>query len=179
MSVGALYITVGIPGCGKSTFIESRTNDEGWTIISTDLIRQELTGDMSDQSRNDEVFEIFYERIRRTLEAGWPVIVDATNLRQKYRDVLLGVAYLVGVEHLYAYRFAISNDFETCQQRNLSRGRVVPEDVMRRFHKNFLEECDADQLEREGWQVLYPTPTLPMETPNVGRTDDRESATRT
>lgn len=175
MTVGALYITVGIPGCGKTTFLESQSEDEAWSIVSTDRMREELTGDMSDQSRNDEVFDALYTKIRTHLSAGWPVAVDATNLRQEYREVLKAIADEVDAD-TYAYRFAISNDFDTCQQRNMSRDRVVPEPIMRRFHKTFIEECDADQLEREGWHVLYPMFGDPNDTrPTGGETSTEET----
>ena len=52
-----LILPIGISGSGKSTWINSLDKDK-YTIISPDMIRKELTGDVSDNSRNLEIFKI-------------------------------------------------------------------------------------------------------------------------
>ena len=73
-----LYVLVGLSGSGKSTLAAQR--DANTVIVSSDAIREELTGEIEDQSRNNEVFEIFHQRIRKNLEEGKNAIADATNL---------------------------------------------------------------------------------------------------
>lgn len=65
MSRPKLYVMCGLSGSGKSTIAKQITNDNPDTvIISTDMIREQLTGEIGDQSQNDEVFEIFHTLIR-------------------------------------------------------------------------------------------------------------------
>ena len=61
-----LYVLVGLSGSGKSTLAaQLAESDENTVIVSSDAIREELTGKIEDQSRNNEVFEIFHQRIRK------------------------------------------------------------------------------------------------------------------
>ncbi len=54
LDLPSFIMTVGISGSGKSSWIKS-VGDENTKIISPDKIRFDLTGDVSDQSRNAEV----------------------------------------------------------------------------------------------------------------------------
>ena len=56
-----VIIPIGISGSGKSRLYEKRYKD--YEIISPDLIRKELTGDISNQKRNKEVFQIALKRV--------------------------------------------------------------------------------------------------------------------
>lgn len=50
----------GLSGSGKSTIAAHIANDNPNTIIvSSDAIREELTGNYEDQEHNEEVFKIF------------------------------------------------------------------------------------------------------------------------
>jgi hypothetical protein len=57
---------VGIPGCGKSTYLR-KVNSPNVLIVCPDDIRRELTGDISDQSRNGDVWVAAEERIKSGL----------------------------------------------------------------------------------------------------------------
>ena len=70
-----LLITVGISGSGKTTF---RNTLENFKCVSPDDIRKEITGNISDQSKNNEVWIKAYERLRTYLECGFDVIFDST-----------------------------------------------------------------------------------------------------
>ena len=66
----SLYVMCGLSGSGKSTIAkEYQKKIPGSVIISSDEIREELCdGDRADQSKNNEVFRIFHDRIRKNLE---------------------------------------------------------------------------------------------------------------
>ncbi|MCS7316940.1 MAG: AAA family ATPase, partial [Candidatus Dojkabacteria bacterium] len=81
-----LVLPIGISGSGKSTWINSIPNK---TVISLDEIRKELTGDISDQSKNREVVEIAKDRLVEALSKGGLVIFDATNVNTKLRNDLI------------------------------------------------------------------------------------------
>lgn len=144
-----LRITVGIPGCGKSTWCEQQ---DGFLTLSSDALRIELLGDVARQDANREIFAQLENRAVIALNKGESVIIDATNLQPKNRKGWMQKAELMEVP-AYAYRFEVSEDYAECQARNLARERQVPEDVMKRFHNLFNLNCSVETLEREGWVV--------------------------
>lgn len=127
MHVPSLFIPVGIPGCGKSTWAETFLDSA--VIISTDAIRERM-GDINDQSRNGEVFKRFHMGIRVHLAHDADVVADATNLDARARRELVAIAKEEGAKVHLVY-------FSNCDQaviRNAARQeRIVPHDVMTRM----------------------------------------------
>lgn len=80
-----LTILVGPSGAGKSTWIAEYKDEYPMNVISSDDIRQMLTGDFQDQSQNQRVFEIMHETAQTHLRNGLPVTLDATHLRNSDR----------------------------------------------------------------------------------------------
>ena len=59
-----LIVMVGLPGSGKSTYAkELIKKGRADIILSSDAIREELTGDESNQTVNDKVFKLLYQRM--------------------------------------------------------------------------------------------------------------------
>lgn len=133
--MATLFIPVGIPGCGKSTFAESLDT----TIpVSTDAIREAL-GDVNDQSKNNEVFAIFHNMIGIFLKDGISVYADATNLDSESRGRLRGIAQEAGAKtHVLLFR-----NLEQAIRRNAERDRVVPADVMMRMIEKYERSVNA------------------------------------
>jgi predicted kinase len=127
-----LHIFVGLPGSGKSTKAKEMVKQNGNTILlSTDAIRAEL-GDVNDQSKNNEVYEIYYKRAEEALKEGKDVILDATNTTVKSRRVAVERLRKY-VTRIVAHYFNV--DYEVCLYRNNTRDRVVPYDVIKRMYK--------------------------------------------
>ena len=80
---------VGIPGSGKSTYLRTINNDN-LRVVCPDEIRRTLTGNISDQSKNGEVWKLAEEEINTSLSEGKFVILDATNVHTALRRALLG-----------------------------------------------------------------------------------------
>ena len=125
MSKPTLYIMCGLSGSGKSTIATQITNENPNTVIvSSDAIREELTGNENDQSKNEDVFKIFHKRIREYLIKGINVIADATNLTMKSRRAILMNTLGLKVNKICC---VIVKRFEQCKIDNSNRLRVVPE----------------------------------------------------
>jgi len=82
-----LILPIGISGSGKSTWV--RTLPKEYAVVSPDDIRRELTGKVSSQGCNDEVFQIVYSELDRILWDGGRAVLDATNLNTVQRRTLL------------------------------------------------------------------------------------------
>lgn len=78
-----LILPIGISGSGKSYIYNKDYKD--CVQVSPDLIREELTGDISNQSRNKEVFKLAFERVDEYLNKGQDVFFDATNVNKSQR----------------------------------------------------------------------------------------------
>jgi predicted kinase len=134
--MATLLIPVGIPGCGKSHWAEAI----GTAVVSTDMIREYLTGDVNDQSQNDRVFENFYAAIEKGLLLG-NVYADATNLGGMARAELRLIAQRTdATTHLILFR-----NLEQAIRRNAERERVVPSDVMMRMIEKYERAVTAIQ----------------------------------
>ena len=96
-----LVLPIGISGSGKS-YIYNRDYKD-YVQVSPDLIREELTGDISNQTRNKEVFKIAFERVDECIKNGQNVFFDATNTNKvqrknftdKYKGTDVEVVYVV------------------------------------------------------------------------------------
>ena len=128
-----MIMPVGLPGSGKSTWAEKNKDELNAVIHSSDAIRAEF-GDVNDQSKNTDVFQILHSRIKEDLMAGKNVIYDATNLVKKRR-----VAFLDEVGNIPCKKVCVlfATPYDMCLARNLSRDRHVPEDVIERMYQNF------------------------------------------
>lgn len=82
-----LTLMVGPSGAGKSTYAKGLPG-----YISSDELRGEYTGDIRDQSRNDDVFTALHRIAKARLDSGLPVCVDATNLRRRDRLACVALA---------------------------------------------------------------------------------------
>jgi len=129
-----IYVTVGLPASGKSTYCEQYKYNKDWVVLSSDEIRAEL-GDVNDQSKNELVFKILHQRIKDDLRAGKNVIYDATNLSRKKRVHFLNNE-LKGIScEKICVLFA--TPYEFCLANNCARDRHVPEEVLERMYKSF------------------------------------------
>ncbi len=124
---GAVILSVGLPGSGKTTWFKRR----GVAPLSSDLLRSLLFDDATEQRHQDLVFSSLRALLRARLMARMPQnYVDATNLSPKERRHWIRMARDFGYE---AHAVYFDVPLETCMERNRRRQRIVPEDVMHRM----------------------------------------------
>jgi hypothetical protein len=85
-----LTVMVGPSGAGKSTWVAD--NAPHGSVVSSDDLRLQFCGTIEDQSRNDDVFLAMHRIAKARLDSGLPVVIDATNLRQKDRVACASLA---------------------------------------------------------------------------------------
>lgn len=136
-----LFIMVGLSASGKSSIAKGLAEDHKAVIISSDAIREEICDNVSDQSKNEEVFKIFHKRIRKHLYEKTNVIADATNITMKARRAIINNVKKMDVE-IIAY--IVPKRIEECIRDNMDREHPVPEEVIykqeKRFQIPFIEE---------------------------------------
>lgn len=136
MNKPTLICMVGLSGSGKSTKAKEFAKEYGYKIVSSDQIREQYCGDMSNQSRNNIVFQIFYSKIKYALQNGENVIADATFLTKKDRQILFD--NLKGITY-YKEAYVMNKPFGKCIIDNESRLKnVVPHYIMQKQNQKFV-----------------------------------------
>lgn len=105
----SLAVTMGLPGSGKSTRALQWALAEGGVRLRSDVERKRLFGlDAFDSSRDAGLdiydaaataltYDRLIQRARAALSAGYPVVIDAANLRRHERERMLDLAAELGL----------------------------------------------------------------------------------
>lgn len=141
-----LYVLVGLPASGKSTWAMEQCNkNQNIVWLSSDKLREELYNNVNDMEHNNKIFEEMKRRAKNSLNKGFDVIYDATNINSKRRKALLD--QFIGIQKICVY---FAEDLDEVYCRNIARRRVVPEEVLNKMYKSLQVP-----MWHEGWDDIY------------------------
>lgn len=138
-----VFLTVGIPASGKSTFIRKQIKENGGTYVSRDEVRFSIITDEDDYfGKENLVFDTFAQKVQNTIDdenGPEDVYVDATHISRGSRRKILNRLSFGNVKELVWLYFDVSA--ETALARNMSRtGRsLVPETAILSMAENITK----------------------------------------
>jgi predicted kinase len=132
-----LILSIGIAGSGKSTYL--RKHYPLKTIVCPDNIRKEITGNISDISRDNEVWNEVYNQLEKNLEKYNLAVLDATNTTSRYRKSILEkfpdirkIALIFNINPEIAKQRVQHDIMDDIERSN------VPDEVIDRQYQQFL-----------------------------------------
>lgn len=140
-----LYIPIGISGSGKTTL----GNKLKSKVVCPDDIRKELTGNISNQSNNKEVFETAYDKIATYLAGGFDVYFSATNLHckpileliKKYKYNKIVIINMLDSLNPLLCKERVENDLKNKIERSNTLVKITEnEDVIDIQYKKYIEQ---------------------------------------
>ncbi|MDG2991197.1 ATP-binding protein [Candidatus Synechococcus calcipolaris G9] len=147
----AHHLLIGPPASGKSTFADYLClNLPDAVIVATDDIRRLLYGDPRHQGAWPQIEAEVLGQIQRSLQRGFTIIYDATNVQHRYRVQFLRQVRILTPEPWIGWQ--LLTDLETCKQWNHARDRQVPETVIEQMYQDLTQTPPS--LE-EGFRRLY------------------------
>lgn len=114
----------GLPGAGKDTWLANHRPN--LPVVALDDIRDEL--DVTATDNQGQVIQLARERCRKFLRAGESFAFNATNLLRQTRGLWINLFADYGARIELVY---VEPPLETILRQNKSRGRQVPEKVVR------------------------------------------------
>lgn len=150
-----IFVMIGIPGSGKSTWINRNYAVGEDIIVSRDKIRFLLLKDDENYfAHENEVFDRFIEAISfaLTTSSNVRVFADATHLGKKSRKKLLK-ALALDPKYIEINAVYMNTPLNICLERNAQRtGREkIPENVIKNMYEKILSFPAAD----EGFKKIY------------------------
>ena len=146
MSKPTLYMYVGLPGSGKSTYAGFLAEEIKAKVVSSDALRAEWYGSEEIQGNPAKIFAEIERRCFTELSESRSVIMDATNMNAGKRTKFLQKM----PKDINSVCCVMAVPFADCVANDKKRSRSVGEEVIAKMRRNF-------QMPNynEGWTEIW------------------------
>ena len=143
-----LYITVGLPGSGKSTYAKEFIKGKEIEYLSSDSLRAVYGKSEEDQTVTPLVFGHIKRKVDEFLKDGKNVMVDATSVNRKERSDYINTAKKYGAK-VVAIVFKMDRQglIDRNKKRGEQGGRVVPDWVIDKMLNKFEEPSYSEGID--------------------------------
>lgn len=152
-----VYLLVGIPASGKSTWTKMNAEKLNAHVLSSDDLREVLYGDVNNQDNNTDLFQFIYKQAKLMLDLGLNVIIDSTNTSRKRR-----ISFNREFKNYTRKAIYFNSSANACIIRDRYRERKVGSEVITRMYKNLQVPTYS-----EGWdsiEIIYDKLITPFNT---------------
>ena len=144
-----VWLLSGLPGSGKSTWVQEQIAKNGGIWCSRDAVRFSMVAEDEPYfKRENEVFDEWIRQINTALSTPEveDVYVDATHLNDNSRNKTLNRLYKENIGKITNVIF--TTPIKVCLERNhLRTGRaVVPDDVILNMAKSFKDSAKNETI---------------------------------
>lgn len=155
-------MTLGVAGCGKSTFAEKLK--DRFLEINLDECRELVNGNESDNSNPKEVADYRDRLIELAAMQGTDIILSDTNINPHFRNMLLNklknLGYQVTLVHL-------DTPVEKCLEFNENRDRQVPDEAIIEMQEKMQEQIENSKMKHPAITRFIRHNPLNDEMPNL------------
>lgn len=146
--MNTLYITVGLPGSGKSTYAKEFIKGKDIEYLSSDELRAVYGKSEEDQTVTPIVFGHIKRKVDEFLKDGKNVLVDATSVNRKERSDYINTAKKYGAK-VVALIFKMDRQglIDRNKKRGEQGGRVVPDWVIDKMLAKYEEPSFAEGID--------------------------------
>ena len=149
MTKGKLYISCGIPGSGKTTYLKSHCKKDEAVISRDDIRFAILKEDEAYFSHEKEVFNQFVNIIAEHINKGINTYADATHLNQSSRMKLLNALKAQNCTPAAVEAILFDVPLDICLSRNEKRKDTksyVPITVIRNMYSSLSYPIECPKV---------------------------------
>lgn len=147
--MSTLYMLVGIPGSGKTTFALKKEKEDNIKVVSSDRVRI-----LHPEWNEELIFPEVYRLTSEYLKNGFDVILDATNITPKVRKRVFDAidSYNVSYNKIaYFFDAKVDECVERVKVRNTLKGELfLPLDVIASYSEKIIKPS-----KEEGFDEIY------------------------
>jgi predicted kinase len=150
--MSTIYIAVGLPGSGKSTYAKNFIKDKDIEYLSSDELRAVFGKSEEDQTVTPLVFGHIKRKVDEFLKDGKNVLVDATSVNRKERADYITTAkkYSAKVVVL-VFKMDRQGLIDRNKKRGEQGGRVVPDWVIDKMLAKYEEPSTSEGID----EIIY------------------------
>lgn len=137
-----MVLTVGVPGCGKST-LASKFVSQGFVQVERDLLRMKLYGAWYSKGIDEKRITHVHENlIREALLNGQNVIVSDTNINPTTRDHLIkfGSSFGAEIQLVHVAPYMLLDELIERNEKREDQSKVVPVGVVQQMYTSYREQ---------------------------------------
>ncbi|MCX6739729.1 MAG: ATP-binding protein [Candidatus Parcubacteria bacterium] len=142
--MSTIYYMIGIPGSGKSFLAKKISLEKGIPILSSDKKLEEFQKEGIEYVKRAEIFDILAREAFQMIKQKQDFIWDATNINPEFRKLEINNWKRNGARIL-GYLMVVSK--EIASERNLTRDRKVPPEVIDRYWETLINNAIDTEAE--------------------------------
>ena len=147
-----IYIAVGLPGSGKSTYAKNFIKDKNIEYLSSDELRAVFGKSEDDQTVTPLVFGHIKRKVDEYLKNGKNVLVDATSVNRRERSDYINTAKKYGAKVIaLVFKMDRQGLIDRNKKRGEQGGRVVPDWVIDKMLSKYEEPSTSEGID----EVIY------------------------
>ena len=150
--MNTIYIAVGLPGSGKSTYAKNFIKDKNIEYLSSDELRAVFGKNEEDQTVTPLVFGHIKRKVDEFLKDGKNVLVDATSVNRRERADYINTAKKYGAKVIaLVFKMDRQGLIDRNKKRGEQGGRVVPDFVIDKMLAKYEEPSTSEGID----EVIY------------------------